>query len=56
MLLAFDLSFHLHTSLVLVIGSKADFWVLCDKFIPDVEIDIALVLNLYCLKSLPGKY
>jgi hypothetical protein len=45
MLLAFDLSLNLHTNLVLVLGSKADFWLLCDKYIPDVEIDIALVFN-----------
>jgi hypothetical protein len=43
--LAFDLSFNLHTNLVLVLGSKADSWLLCDKYIPDVEIDIALVSN-----------
>jgi len=40
---------------ILVLGSKADFWLVSDKCIPSIETDIALVLSKYYLKCLPGQ-
>jgi hypothetical protein len=43
----------------MVLGSKAEFWLVLDSYIyykPGSETDIALVLNWYCLKSLPSMY
>jgi hypothetical protein len=47
-------TFILHTSLVLSI--RAFFRLVCGRYIPCIETHIALVLNLYDLKSLPGRY
>jgi hypothetical protein len=41
--------------LILVLGSKADFLLMCDKCIPSIETDIALVLSKYYLECLPGQ-
>jgi hypothetical protein len=42
------------TSMVLVLRSKVEFWLVCDKYILDTEITVALVLNWYYLK-IPAK-
>ncbi len=41
-----------HTILVLVLGKKADFWLVCDRYITNIETHIALIFNWYYLKSL----
>lgn len=43
------------TSMVLVLRSKVEFWLVCEKYILDTEINLALVLNWYYLKSLPRR-
>lgn len=43
------------TSMVLVLRSKVAFWLVCDKYILDTEITVALVLNWYYLNSLPRR-
>jgi hypothetical protein len=43
------------TSIVLVLRSKVEFWLVCDNYITDTEISVALVLNWYYLKSLPRR-
>jgi hypothetical protein len=43
------------TSMVLVLRSKVEFWLVCGKYILDTEINLALVLNWYYLKSLPRR-
>jgi hypothetical protein len=48
---------HSHTSLVQkVLGSTAHFCLVCGRYILDIETNLALVLNWYDLKSLPGRY
>jgi hypothetical protein len=45
------------TSLVvLVLGSKADFGLVCGRYISGIMTNISLVLNQYCLKSLPARH
>jgi hypothetical protein len=44
------------TNLVVVLGSKADFWLVCDRYILDIEINITLVLNFYYIRSMLGRY
>jgi hypothetical protein len=34
-----------HSSLVQVLGSRADFWLVCGWYMPGIEIDIAFILN-----------
>jgi hypothetical protein len=41
---------------VLILGSKADFWLVCSRYISDIEIESGRVFNWYDLKSLPGRY
>jgi uncharacterized membrane protein YccF (DUF307 family) len=38
--------------MVLVLRCKVEFWLVCDKYILDTEINVALVLNWYYLESL----
>jgi hypothetical protein len=52
-LLVWDFKKHFHTSLVLVLKSKADFWLLCGMYVICtwyIEMDMDLILNLYNLK------